>query len=130
MGVPTELQVTGLRDTVRLLVMIQGAEMGMDVIGRKLTVAMHDSIPTVHGLHTTGWRAPALRWAYRHFHSDLARLVLGNRYADAAGVDRLSPMAVARNVGDTRLDGAPPRRRPLRPPAQIGTRVVLQRRSG
>ncbi|AEF40187.1 hypothetical protein AS9A_1738 [Hoyosella subflava DQS3-9A1] len=52
---------------------------------KELTIALLKSIPTVHGLPTTGWCASPLRWAYRHFHSDLTRLVLGNRCADAVG---------------------------------------------
>lgn len=109
MGVAPELQVSSVRDLVRLSWLAAYLEVTPDESSAELTRATLHAIPRIHA-SGHGWQGSRKTWAIYHLHADLARLSLGADYSDAVGIPRLSPMAallpiwVVRNVIKDRLD--------------------------
>lgn len=114
MGVTAELQVTSLDELLRLIWLAAWSEVDPDESSVALTEAALKAVPRIYGVDGPGITDRIRSWAYYRLHADLARLSLGNLYADTVRIPRLSPMAVylpirfARNLVVDRLAVALP----------------------
>lgn len=91
-GVVPELQVSSLKDLLKVTWIGAHLEFDLDVSPQNLTASMLRASPQLFGISGDGVRGRLARWACIRFHSDLLRLALGGRAADQFGLTPLSPM--------------------------------------
>ncbi|MBA0046357.1 oxygenase MpaB family protein [Mycobacteroides sp. LB1] len=92
MGVHPALQITSFDELLRLIWLAIWSEFDPDASSPRLTKAALDAVPVLYGLPTTGPLAPAIRWAFRQIHADIATMVFGPFYRKAFGLPPLSPL--------------------------------------
>ncbi|MGH3952809.1 MAG: oxygenase MpaB family protein [Mycobacterium sp.] len=95
LGIRPELQISSVRDLMRIVWLAGWYEFKPDEFSPRLADAAYSAIPAFQGLPTRGPLAGPVQWAVRRMHTDLSFLVLGPRHRKILGVPMLSPMLLA-----------------------------------